>query len=174
MEKSLKVVDPSAVLGVKVFFEDSARAAPGTDPVNVELEFRPGANSGLHIHPEQDETFEILSGTLELFVDEKWQSLRPGDSIVIPKGEIHGWRNSTEEVVRALNTHSPGLRFLEYLEVMERLVREGKLTGMSGLRNGMYLSVLAAKYRREIILVRPPDWFIRLMARVSRLLGYKL
>jgi quercetin dioxygenase-like cupin family protein len=174
MELPGKVIDPSAVLGVKVFYEDPAASDMQVEPISVVLEFNPGAYSGLHIHPEQDETFHVRSGTLDLFLNDRWQSLQSGESMVIPKGTIHGWRNSTAEVVRVLNTHDPGLRFLDYLEQMERLIRADKLTGMNGLRNGIYLSMLAAEYRREIILVRPPDWFIRLMARVGRILGYEL
>ena len=174
MALSDRVIDPSAVLGVKVFCEASPTADLEVEPISAELEFRPGADGGLHIHPEQDESYHVLSGRLDLFMDGEWHHLRAGDSFSIPRGTVHGFRNSTDEVVRARNVHSPGLRFLEYLEAMERLIHAGKITSMTGFKSGIYLSLLLMKFRREIIVVRPPDWFIRLMARVGRFLGYRV
>jgi oxalate decarboxylase/phosphoglucose isomerase-like protein (cupin superfamily) len=38
------------------------------DPVTVEIEFSPGAQSILHIHPQQDESYEVISGKLNLYI----------------------------------------------------------------------------------------------------------
>jgi len=63
---------------------------------------------------------------------------------------------------------------LEYWENIERLIRQGKVTGMSGLRNGIYLSLLVMEFRREIVVVRPPDWFLRMLAGLGRIFGFTL
>jgi serine/threonine protein kinase HipA of HipAB toxin-antitoxin module len=46
--------------------------------------------------------------------------------------------------------HDPGLRIQEYWE----LIRQRKVTGMFGLKNGIYLSLQLTQFRREVVLVR--------------------
>ena len=87
---------------------------------------------------------------------------------------VHGFRNSTDTVARAINTHDPGLRILEYWKGIERLIRQGKVTAVSGLRSGIYLSLLAMEFRREVVVVRPPDWFLRMLAKLGRMFDFKL
>jgi quercetin dioxygenase-like cupin family protein len=174
MARSQKIIDTSAVLGVKAFCQDVQPADLMDRPMTMEAEFAPRAVSTKHVHPQQEESFEVLSGTLDLFVDDRWKSLRPGESVRIPKGVVHAFRNSTETPARAVNTHAPGLRFQQYLERLERLIQQRKVTGMSGLRNGIYLSLLSMEYRREFVAVSPPDWMVRALAKVGRALGFKL
>ncbi len=111
-----KVIDTSAALGVKIFCQD----VPATDlvdqPLTVEAEYAPGARSSQHVHPNQEERYKVLSGVLDVFMDRRWRSLQPGESVRIPKGAVHAFRNSTKTATRVLNTHDPGLRFQEYLE----------------------------------------------------------
>jgi hypothetical protein len=90
----------------------------------------------------------------------------------VAKATVHGFRNSTDTIARAINTHDPGLRILAYWEKIERLIRQGKVTGVSGLRNGIYLSLLVMEFRREIVVVRPPDWFLRTLAVLGRIFGF--
>lgn len=169
-----KVIDMSSVLGAKVFCEDQSPADLVDRPLTVEVEFAPRAWSGNHVHPGQEESFVMLSGVLDVLVDGRWRRLQQGESVRIPKGTIHGWRNSTEAAARATNTHDPGLRTQEYWERMENLIRAGKVTGMTGLRSGIYLSLHAMQFRREVVIVSPPDWFLRSLARVGTALGFKL
>jgi mannose-6-phosphate isomerase-like protein (cupin superfamily) len=169
-----KLVDISPVVGVKVFCEDLPATDLTDQPLTVEAEFASGAQSGRHIHPKQDETFEIVSGMLDVFVEGSWRHLRAGQSVCIPKGMVHGFRNSSNTPVQALNAHNPGLRTQEYWEGMEHLIRQRKITGMSGLRNGIYLSMHVTQFRRELILIRPPDWFLRMLAKIGAALGFRL
>jgi hypothetical protein len=45
---------------------------------------------------------------------------------------------------------------------------------MWGLRNGIYMSLHSMEFRREVGLVRPPDWFLRVVAKLGAALGFKL
>ena len=45
---------------------------------------------------------------------------------------------------------------------------------MSSLRSGIYLSLLVLEFRREIVVVRPPDWFLRILAKLGRTFGFRL
>jgi len=174
MAKVPKVIDMSSVLGVKIFGQDVPAAGLMDQPLSVQAEFAPGAWSGQHVHPHQEESYEVLSGNLDVFQDGLWRCLQQGETVRIPKGTVHGFRNSTKTATRAMNTHDPGLRTQEYWERMEQLIRQGRVTGMSGLRNGVYLSLLLMEFRREVVSVRPPDWFLWALAKLGAALGFKL
>jgi hypothetical protein len=75
---------------------------------------------------------------------------------------------------RSRRADRPGPRILEYWEGIERLIHQGKVTGMSGLRSGIYLSLLVMEFRREIVVVRPPAWFLRILAKLGRTFGFRL
>jgi quercetin dioxygenase-like cupin family protein len=174
MSGPTKVIDVLAVLGVKVICEDVPAEKLIDKPMSVEAQFSPGASSNHHIHPMQDESYQVLSGTLDLFLDNQWHKVEQGQSISIPKGKVHAFRNSTNGITKTINAHDPGLRFQEYLEVMEKLIKEGKVTNMTGLRSGIFLSLHSLEFSNEFVPVQPPYWLIKLLAGIGRLLGYKL
>jgi mannose-6-phosphate isomerase-like protein (cupin superfamily) len=171
---STKIIDTSSVLGVRIFCEDAAATDLRDRPFTAEMEFMPGAASAVHIHPGQDETYVVLSGTIDLFMNRQWRSLGPGESVTIPRGTEHAFRNSSSSVARVSNAHDPGLRTQEYLESLEELIRQGKLTGIKGLKNGVYLSLHSMKFRPEFVSVRPPDLLLRVTAKVGTALGFRL
>jgi len=41
---------------------------------------------GLHVHREHAETFYILGGSIDFFVDEEWLTATPGAALHIPAG----------------------------------------------------------------------------------------
>jgi quercetin dioxygenase-like cupin family protein len=169
-----KIIDITSVVGVKVFCEDLPATELTDQPLTVEAEFAPGAQSGRHIHPNQVETFEVISGTLDILFEASWRHIPAGQSVSIPRGTVHAFRNSSATPVRALNIHKPGLRTQEYWEQMEKLIRDRRITGTTGLRNGIYLSMHVTQFRRELILLTPPDWFLRMLARLGAGLGFRL
>ena len=174
MAESTKVIDVSAVLGVTILCPNAPAVNLLDRPISVEAHFRPGARSAHHIHPLQDEQYHVLSGSLDLFFDKEWHTVALGQSICIPNGKVHAFRNTTNEITKTINTHDPGLRFQEYLEVMQRLIQEGKITNLTGLGSGIYLSLHSLAFSNEFVPVQPPYWLIKLMAGIGRLLGYKL
>jgi mannose-6-phosphate isomerase-like protein (cupin superfamily) len=169
-----RLIDVSSVLGARVWVEDVATETLNDVPITTESEFLPGADSGFHMHPRQDETYQIISGTLDLWLDGEWHRLSDGQSLSIPRGSRHAFRNSSGKPVRVINTHAPGLRFIEYLEGMERLIHEGKLTGLSGFKNTLYVSLYVTRYSDLVIILTPPYAVIQWTARLARLLGYSV
>ncbi len=61
-----KTIDVVAVFGVKGYCENIPVATLADLPFTWECDFVPNAQSALHIHPNQDEKYQILSGTLDL------------------------------------------------------------------------------------------------------------
>ena len=72
----------------------------------------PGAGVPVHQHPEQ-EAFFILEGKPEFAVENRdglvWRSVNPGEMINIPPDTMHGFKNSSDRIVRALLTCEAGL-----------------------------------------------------------------
>ena len=45
----------------------------------------------IHYHPEQEETYRVLEGTLEVFCDDRWCMVSAGESPTVPRGAVHGF-----------------------------------------------------------------------------------
>ncbi len=55
-----------------------------------------GAGHPFHTHPEMDEIIYVLSGEMTQWLEKESRTLKPGDSIFIPRGVVHGCRNQSE------------------------------------------------------------------------------
>ena len=69
------------------------------------------------VHPLQDESFKILSGSLNFRIGGQEQHLKAGESLVIPKGTPHNWWNESDEEAHALEELRPALRTEEYSRI---------------------------------------------------------
>jgi mannose-6-phosphate isomerase-like protein (cupin superfamily) len=174
MSRPMKVIDFSPVLPGKFYCADVPAENLKDRPLYLEAEFGPGFKLDSHYHPDQVERYQVLSGTLDVMVDKQWHRLDAGQSLDIPAGKAHAARNSNEETIRVVNTLTPGSRTQEFLEAIERLIQEGKVTSATGLKSAIYASLLWMQFRDVTISSRPPDFAIRILARVGGLLGYRV
>lgn len=55
-----------------------------------------GAGHAFHTHPEMDEIIYVLEGEMEQWLEQESRVLRPGDSIYIPRGVVHGCYNVSD------------------------------------------------------------------------------
>ncbi len=67
----------------------------------------PGKRTPLHTHPEADETFYILEGSILLHLDGAEEELRAGGVAVIPRGVPHAFLAGADGA-RMLCLHTPG------------------------------------------------------------------
>jgi hypothetical protein len=133
----------------------------------------PGAGSIIHYHPEQEETYQVVDGTLEVFRDGRWRAVPSGKSLTVPPGMVHGFRNTSGAPVRFVNVHRPALAFQEQLETLDRLIRAGKIRGTKDPRSLIYMSMSAVEHRPDVA-VKPPQWVVKALAYLGRRLGYTL
>lgn len=169
---SARVLDLRSVFGVEARVTTPA-ASTGGAYVEMDCTVAPGSATMIHYHPEQEETYRVLDGTVEVFLDGGWRALAPGESLTVPRGVVHGFRNASGAPARFLNVHRPALRFEEHLETIDRLARAGKVRGTKDLRSLIDLSMSGVEYRPDVP-VRPPFWVLRLLAGLGRTLGYRL
>ena len=68
-----------------------------------------GPKSGppLHIHPNADELFYILEGSLLMKNGDDLTEVRAGDLVYIPKGVPHTFANMTDRPARSINVFCP-------------------------------------------------------------------
>jgi quercetin dioxygenase-like cupin family protein len=46
-----------------------------------------------HVHPTQDEHIDVLEGGLTLYVDGRWETAGPGDTVRMPRNIPHAYYN---------------------------------------------------------------------------------
>ncbi|HMC98086.1 MAG TPA: cupin domain-containing protein [Flavobacteriales bacterium] len=129
-----------------------------------------------HIHPEQDERFEIHAGSLELLMEGRRRVLHAGDSFMVPKGARHQWwnRSETTPVVMDL-TFTPALNTETMFEQLWGRVADGKCEPDGGPR---LVDALAMLHTYHIFPAGPPVWLQRAIsiafASAARLFGYRM
>jgi mannose-6-phosphate isomerase-like protein (cupin superfamily) len=171
-ESQEKVLDLRSVFGLEARVTTPA-SATGGEYVEMDVTAEPGSETLIHYHPEQEEIYRVLEGTLEVYRDGRWGAVPAGESLTITRGTVHGFRNKGEVPVRFLNVHRPALTFQEHLETLDRLSRAGKIQGTRDPRSLIYMSMSAMEHRPDVA-VKPPQWVGRTLAFVGRRLGYRL
>ncbi len=74
----------------------------------MELVEMPGYKTGWHRHPDADESFYVLEGTLTIKLVDKVYQLPAGSYVLIPRQTPHGQGNFTSSPVRLICTFTPG------------------------------------------------------------------
>lgn len=94
------------------------------DALAWELMLAPGGHvPGSHSHPEQEERFTMLDGTMTFRVGWRRTLARPGDVIVVPPGTVHHFANPGPVPARVAVESTPALRTEAMLEAAAALGR---------------------------------------------------
>src|SRR2546429_7249186 len=81
------------VTGERLVWRKVARDTGG-ELLQADLYVAPGGFvAAEHVHPMQEERFEVLAGVLRLHIDAKAKSIRTCAIQAVPAGRSHGWRN---------------------------------------------------------------------------------
>jgi mannose-6-phosphate isomerase-like protein (cupin superfamily) len=163
------------VTGERIVFHQTSAETNG-EAVVVETFVQPnGFVTAAHVHPMQEERFEIISGRLGLKVGGKEVVADPEETLTIPAGTPHRFWNAGDDEVRFRCTVRPALQFEQLLETMFALAADGK-TNRKGMPNLLRLAVIARAHFNVVRLPFPPAFVQRLGlalgAPLGRLLGY--
>ncbi len=130
-----------------------------------------------HIHPMQEELFEVISGTLRGRASGKEFTGSPGEKIVVSAGTPHIWWNSGDVELHVLVEVRPALKIETFFETFFGLAQDGKVSPKTGLPNPLQMALIMRTFQDEIILARPPRAMqtvvFGLLAPIGRLIGYK-
>jgi quercetin dioxygenase-like cupin family protein len=108
--------------------------------------FLPG---GAHVHPYQEERFEVISGTLGVRVGRHKYNLGAGGAATVPPGTLHGWWNEGDEGAHTVIEFRPALDTESLFETIYGLVRDGKTT-KSGVPHPLQVIALLEDFRNEL------------------------
>lgn len=164
------------VTGQRLAFLRTATETGG-ELLEMESQYRPqGRPPALHYHPAQRERFEVLRGTLRVFLDGEERDLHPGDVLVIEPGAVHEmWNPGVEWAVVNWQVR-PALNTERFLRMVFGLAGDGKVNGL-GMPGLLQAAVLLQAHDAEFRLARPPRALQRLLmgvlAPVGRLAGYR-
>src|SRR5919106_1376811 len=87
-----KIENP--ISGEKITFIQTAADTDG-ELLEIELELSPdGAVPGAHVHPEQEERFEVLEGTMAFRMGLRKVVAEAGDVVTVPAGRVHAFKNA--------------------------------------------------------------------------------
>jgi quercetin dioxygenase-like cupin family protein len=96
------------------------------DALEVEAVYQVGSQKPpVHLHPEQDERFEVLAGEITAVVDGEERLHAAGDTFAIPRGTPHTMWNGSGDEVRVLWRTSPALDTLGWFEALAEAQRTG-------------------------------------------------
>lgn len=101
----------------------------------------------LHIHPQQQEDLELVSGKLKIFRNEKWEVIEAGTRWIIPAGEVHTFQALPDAEATVNFKITPAGNFEGFLKDTEALIRSGKLKSYESLNGIIYSSMLVKKYK---------------------------
>jgi Cupin domain len=123
--------------------------------------FRPGGFAGpLHVHPRQDELFEVVSGRAGFEVHGERTERGPGQSIEVRRGAAHTFWNAGEEELHVRMRFMPGLPSTRaFYRFFFELGRTGRLDD----RGNPPLLVVAAAIPHfgEHVRLASPPWALQ-------------
>jgi mannose-6-phosphate isomerase-like protein (cupin superfamily) len=139
----------------------------GGEFAEVHFDVAPGGYAArAHIHPHQEERFEVLSGSLTALVGEKEKVVSAGETLVVPPGTPHQPFNRGGVEMRSIARVTPpgklGLFF-------------GQMSGLDFKPTFLQMMLFVQEY--EVYPVSPPPAVVRVMsfllAPTARLVGYR-
>ena len=150
------------VSGERIEFIRTA-ADTGGELLEFELELSPDGNvPGAHVHPEQEERFHVLEGTMKFRMGLRRIVAGPGDTVVVPAGRVHRFANGGDTPARARVEVVPALDMEQLLETTVELAHEGRVT-RKGMPKPLHLALFVRRYEREVRAPFPPAWVVRVM-----------
>jgi mannose-6-phosphate isomerase-like protein (cupin superfamily) len=94
----------------------------------------------LHVHPDFDETFYVIDGTLAFRVGDDTMDAGPGTVAFVPRGTPHTFANRSSAAVRSLVLVNPG-GFERYFEALAAMIRDA-----DGLPNPERIAALGVEH----------------------------
>lgn len=176
------VHDP--VFGHRLTFADTTDEQ-GAPAILCEMWLEPGGGVPPHVHPRMEERFTILAGRPELLTGRRWVAVGPGETVVVPAGTRHAYRNhgEVEAHLRCIAT-PPDAALQGFLTDAAALSRAGRMTKLGipkGLAGWLQAAVMIDAYGHMVQMSFPPApprpiqrALFPLLAAVAKRRGYRV
>src|SRR5262245_38534576 len=158
------------VTGERIVFRKTSRETGG-QAVVIETFVQPnGFVAAAHVHPSQEERFEVLRGSVGFKLGRKKLVAGPGQRITVPAGTPHKFWNAGDEEAHFVCEVRPALQFESLIETMFGLATDGK-TNRKGMPNPLRLAVIANAHFDTVRLPFPPSFLQRAALAVGESIG---
>jgi len=152
------IVNP--VSGERITFRQTS-ADTGGEYLEFEIELTPdGAVPGMHVHPNQEERFEILSGAVRFRKGLKKIDAEAGDVVVVKPGKAHKFKNNGEQGAAMRVRVTPALEMERLLETAVELAQDGRVT-KQGMPRPLDLAMFVSEFKHEVRGPGSPGWIQR-------------
>jgi quercetin dioxygenase-like cupin family protein len=161
--------------GERLVFRKTSRETGGQTVV-IETFVQPnGFVAAAHVHPSQEERFEVLRGSVGFKIGREKIVAGPGRRITVPAGTPHKFWNAGDDEAHFVCEVRPALQFESLIETMFGLAADGR-TNRKGMPNPLRLAVIANAHFDTVRLPFPPAILQRIAlaagAPLGQLLGY--
>ena len=123
-----------------------------------------------HVHPLQEERFEIISGSARFLIGDREVILQAGQTCVVPRNTVHHWMALGGESVRVKAEYRPALETGELFRKAYGPLERGEI-------NLLQAMVIQTEYEGAVWPASPSPMMWRIIAKIlapiGRLLGYK-
>jgi quercetin dioxygenase-like cupin family protein len=148
--------------GERITFRETAATTDG-ELLAIDLELPAGRRvpGGQHIHPKQEERFEVVEGTMRFKLGRKRVVAGPGDVVVVPAGQKHDFANVGDDDALVRVEVRPALKMEELFETAVGLAEHGR-TFMGGIPKPLDLALFTEAFEDEVQGAFPPRWVQRM------------
>jgi quercetin dioxygenase-like cupin family protein len=154
-----------------------------TEAAEFEVRLGPGGSGGgnamAHIHPKTDENFTVRSGRLTVSIDGQIHQLQLGETITIPAGKPHFFRNAhegdTAVIIRFTSAQHQLRFFLNFATIAQN---RPEWFGSKGEPSFLLMALTLHTFKDHFYVAGPPVWMQKMLfatlAPIARLMGYKM
>jgi quercetin dioxygenase-like cupin family protein len=152
------IVNP--VSGERITFRTTSADTDG-EYLEIDVELTPdGAVPGMHVHPKQEERFEILSGNVRFRKGLKKIEAKAGDVVVVEPGKAHKFQNNGEDGAAMRVRITPALDMERLFEAAVGLAQDGRVT-KKGMPKPLDLALFVGEFKDEVRGPGSPGWLQR-------------
>jgi mannose-6-phosphate isomerase-like protein (cupin superfamily) len=158
------------VTGEQITFRKTAADTAG-EYCEIDLRLTPdGAVPGTHVHPKQEERFEVMAGTMRFRLGLRTIVAGPGEVVVVPAGAIHNFANAGEDTAHVRVTMTPALKMEELFETTVALAVDGRVN-RHGMPKPLDLALFVERFADEVRAPFPPAPVVRALMAPLRALA---
>ena len=148
------------VSGERITFRKTSADTNG-EYLEINLELTPdGHVPGRHVHPTQEERFEVVSGNVRFRKGLKKIDAVAGNEVVVEPGKAHKFENRGDEGAVMRVTVTPALEMERLLETAVALAEDGRVT-KKGMPKPLDLALFVSEFKDEVRGPGSPGWIQR-------------
>ena len=143
--------------GERITFRQTA-AETGGELVAIDLQLPPNRRvpGGLHLHPLQEERFQVVEGTMRFRMGRQRVVAGPGEVVVVPRGVKHDFANAADDEALVRVEVRPALKMERLFETAVELARQGR-TMFGGIPKPLDLALFVGEFKDEVRGAFPPS-----------------